>query len=295
MSLPSTADNSRKPAGALPPVALARLVRRHLADQAPMAPVSRIRVSDLIDGFADLLPALGVAKVAGIKTAHADAFVRSLTKSGSEPSLATMHLRRSALRIFFREAKALGIVDSDPSADIVLPKRTYRDLRPLADKEVARCRSFATGTEEIPVLAKAWALAEGGARVPELGQVAAEDLDLEAGLVRLPGCSSTAARWATLTDWGREHLAHLLPYSNEGCLPLLGSGSRGSMHELIASTLRRAGLANKPGVRPNSVPAWRGAHELEHGATIDEVARLLGMRSLDRTASFIGFEWKDDA
>jgi hypothetical protein len=67
------------------------------------------------------------------------------------------------------------------------------------------------------------------------------------------------------------------------------------MHELIASTLRRAGIANRPGVRANSVPAWRGAKELEHGASIDKVARLLGMRSLDRAAHFVGFEWKDDA
>jgi hypothetical protein len=68
-----------------------------------------------------------------------------------------------------------------------------------------------------------------------------------------------------------------------------------STHELVASTLRRAGIAGRKGIRPNSVPAWRGAKELDDGATIDEVTLLLGMRSLDRAAFFIGFDWKDGA
>ena len=55
---------------------------------------------------------------------------------------------------------------------------------------------------------------------------------------------------------------------------------------------RMAGLAKTPGVRPNSIPAWRGAAELANGASIDEVAVLLGMRSLDRAATFIGFDWR---
>ena len=38
--------------------------------------------------------------------------------------------------------------------------------------------------------------------------------------------------------------------------------------------------------------AWRGATELVNGASIDEVTVLLGMRSLDRAATFIGFDWR---
>jgi hypothetical protein len=62
----------------------------------------------------------------------------------------------------------------------------------------------------------------------------------------------------------------------------------------VASTLRHAGLAEEPGVRANSIPAWRGAKELANGASIDEVAVLLGMRSLDRAAAFIGFDWRSE-
>lgn len=273
------------------------VVLERITSGGDLAPVSQVRVTDLIDGFSIFLLKAGVAELARIEPRHAEAFVRSLTRSGTEPSLATMHLRRSAIRIFFREANALGIVDSDPSANIVLPKRVYRDLRPITDKEVDRCRSFASGMVGEPAFALAWALGEASARVPELGQVTTDDCDLDGGLIQLPGCSSTVGRRVSLTSWGHEQLGAYLA-SQSGLAPdqsLLSLGSRGSLHDLIASTLRQAGLAKKLGVRPNSVPAWRGAHELDNGATIDQVARLLGMRSLDRTASFIGFEWKDDA
>jgi site-specific recombinase XerC len=288
---------ARRSAKAAPsPADAASAVIGKICEAGTLAPVSCARVTELIRGFARFLGAAGVADLASIQPRHADAFVRSLTRSGTEPSLATMHLRRSAIRIFFREAKGLHLLDYDPSTNIALPKRAYRDLRPLTDSQIARCRSFAAGVAGDSMFAAAWTLAEASARVPELSHVTVGDFDPEAGIVRLPGCSSTAARRASLTPWGVEHLAARLAANPEleVSQPLLGSGSRGSMHELIASTLRRAGLANRVGIRPNSVPAWRGVTELGKGASIDEVAVLLGMRSLDRTAAFIGFDWRSE-
>ena len=300
MSVLSAADSRLASAEGLPHATLARLVRRRLADQGSMAPVSLIRVSDLIGGFANFLSASAVEKATEINEVHADAFVRSLTRGGSEPSLATMHLRRSALRIFFREARALGYLSLDPTQDVALPPRSYSDLRPLTDREVNRCRSSAEGMIGDARYVAAWALAEATARVAELGATRPCDVDIDVdikgGRVWIAGSSNTEPRWAELTDWGSEQLDALLsakpgPTADR---PLLvpGKGSRATVHELIASTLRRAGLAYQPGIRPNSVPAWRGAKELADGASIDAVALLLGMRSLDRTASFIGFGWR---
>lgn len=278
------------------PADLARLVKASLADQGTLAPVSLIRVSDLIDGFANFLAASGVKSSAAIKESQAASFVRSLTRSGSEPSLATMHLRRSALRILFREAKALGVLPVDLASAIHLPPRSYRDLRTLTDQELGRCRSFAEGAFGEPRHAIAWALAEATARVPELGAVRPRDVDLEEGRVWIAGSSNTQPRWATLSDWGldqlRRHLSVVPPTPQDRATLLPGQGTRSSTHEFVASTLRQAGLAEEPGVRANSIPAWRGATELANGASIDEVAVLLGMRSLDRAATFIGFDWR---
>ena len=46
-------------------------------------------------------------------------------------------------------------------------------------------------------------------------------------------------------------------------------------------------------MRPGSVVAWAGRKVFEETGSIEEVARRLGMRSLDRAAQFIGLGWKD--
>jgi hypothetical protein len=60
----------------------------------------------------------------------------------------------------------------------------------------------------------------------------------------------------------------------------------------VIRTLKAAGLHDEPDVRTRSVTGWAGARALRDGATIDEVARMLGMQSLDRTAELIGFDWR---
>jgi integrase/recombinase XerC len=44
-----------------------------------------------------------------------------------------------------------------------------------------------------------------------------------------------------------------------------------------------------------SVTAWAGATILRETCRIDEAARRLGMRSLDRTAALVGWQWDDEA
>jgi integrase/recombinase XerC len=58
--------------------------------------------------------------------------------------------------------------------------------------------------------------------------------------------------------------------------------------------LRRAGLGDEEGVRPGSIAAWAGRRVLADTGRIDEVARAMGQRSLDRTAEVIGWNWLDE-
>ncbi len=294
MRVPPVSDTPSS--GPLAPRALGDLVVSHLAELDAMAPVSLIRVADLIRGFANYLVASGVESSGDITEAHAAAFVHSLTRSKTEPSVATTHLRRTALRIFFREARALGVLSVDPATNIPLPPRSYRDLRPMTDGEIERCRSFAERNRGETSCATAWALAEATARVAELGSIRAKDLDLEEGQVWIGGSANTDARWSTLTDWGVNQLQRVgmsrSQPTPDSSLLMPGRMSSASVYELVASTLRQVGLAKTPGVRPNSIPAWRGAAELAKGASIDQVAVLLGMRSLDRAATFTGFDWR---
>src|SRR5439155_7312494 len=117
---------------------------------------------------------------------------------------------RTALRILFREAKVLGVVSVDLTTSILLPPRSYRDLRPLTDGEIERCRSFAERMKGETRYATAWALAEATARVAELGAIRAKDLDLRRGRFWIGGSANTDARWSELTDWGAHQLRRVL-------------------------------------------------------------------------------------
>ena len=61
----------------------------------------------------------------------------------------------------------------------------------------------------------------------------------------------------------------------------------------IGETLRRAGLGGEPDVRPLSVAAWAGARVFAETGRIEAAASALGVRSLDRAARLVGFDWND--
>ena len=287
----------------LSPHELAELVIGSLEATGGLAPESFERLFGIMRGFASFLErACGLSLLCEVGTEHARAFLEASTRTGSPPAVATKHLRRSAIRLLYREAARLGAVTKDPTTDLPLPPRSYLPIRPLADDEVELCRSFARSSLSATRKPAAWALSETGARSSELPHVRARDVELEAARVRIAGSARTAARWGELTEWGLVQVARRLSaLKREGPeAPLVCSdlgnlaSARANAYEAIRATLVRAGLGGEPDVRPNSLVAWRGASALAAGASIDEVAHLLGIRSLDAAASFIGWDWQEE-
>jgi hypothetical protein len=105
------------------------------------------------------------------------------------------------------------------------------------------------------------------------------------------------ARWGQLTPWGQRQLERRLRVLGDvnRAVTYDGAGSpRGRQAAAcisISATLTRAGLGDDPALRPVSVTAWAGQRILAESGRIEEVARRLGMRSLDRTARLIGLDW----
>ena len=62
----------------------------------------------------------------------------------------------------------------------------------------------------------------------------------------------------------------------------------------VVDVLTRAGLHQEPDVRPGSVAAWAGRRVLDETGQIDCAARALGVRSLDRAASIVAWDWQAD-
>ena len=246
----------------------------------------------------------GTGGIAGISPDQCERFVKALVpgQSGArQPAVATMHLRRATLRLLFRTARDLGLYDGDPTLDLVLPPRSSLKVRALTDEEVAVCRSFSLRSLKETRLPAAWALAEATARTSEIPHIKPSDFDMESGRVRLHGSSKAEPRWVSLTSWGLSQIARRRQSVGDGDLPLIYSG-RGNPESkqsasciAIADTLVRAGFGHEPDVRPGSVVAWAGQHVFEQTGRIEEVARRLGIRSLDRAARLIDFDWSSRA
>jgi integrase len=285
------------------PISFVELVLGELACSGGLAEPSFARLAQLQRRFA-LFLARGtqLRAVAGVSPEHVKAFVEARGRNGALPSIATMHLRRSAIRLLFREARRMGLTEADPARDLLLPPRSSLRTRPLTGDEIALCRSSSMKTMAETRQPAAFALAEATARCAEIPGVRLKDLDLLRRRVWLEGTSATQARWGPLTPWGTDQLARrrerLLhdPMTSLVCgASRSPAGAAASAHRAISETFRRAGLASEPDLRPNSVAAWRGAKALAEGARIEEVALLLGIRSLDRAAAFIHCDWREAA
>ncbi len=291
------ADGTPALAGLSPSCAV-EAVAAHLVAGDAVSEQSFERLVELMGRFAGFVSTgHGVTDLVGVTRSMVDEFVDAPTSTGETPSATVRHLRRCAVRLLFRKARQLGLVDSDPTLDLELPARRPTPARPLTDAEVERCRAAALYLFEATRLPAAWALAEAGIRTGELAKVTVADVDLDAGVVHAPGCRSAAARTAPLTEWGAAQLGRrlrALPSDPVQLLTYEGDGSQKSKQAssciAITDCMTRAGLGPDPAVRPVSVTAWAGRKVFDETGHIDQVAARLGMRSLDRAARLIGLD-----
>ena len=290
-------DGTCTTAGVAPGTAV-DAVAAFLSDGGVLTEQSFERFVELMERFARFASTgHGLADLRGCDRAVVSEFVTAPTSERVAPSVTVMHMRRCAVRLLFRVAREIGLVDSDPTMDLVLPVRPDTAARPLLDDEVAVCRAVSLHRLDETRLPAAWALAEAGVRTGELAQVTVADVDLDGGRVWASGSRSSTARWASLDAWGCSQLdRRLRVLGGDARRPVVYTGSGSAKSRQAAScisisvTLVRAGLGDDPQVRPISVTAWAGKRLYDRTGRIDEVRAFLGMRSLDRTARLIGLD-----
>src|SRR5713226_2313498 len=178
--------------------------------EARVTDQSTHRMTELLVRFTIFLDnGLRLGFVEQISAEHVSQFIRAgiSTPTGRQsPSVATMHLRRSALRLYFRTLRQLGLSEGDPTIDVALPPRSCLAVRPLTDDEIVVCRSFSLQTLTATRQPAAWALAEATARTSEIPHIVVSDLDFTNRRVWIHGSSKAEARWGYLTEWGATQL-----------------------------------------------------------------------------------------
>ena len=268
---------------------------------------TRTRMSETVTRFVLHATARGARDLSAVTAGDARAFITAQTRHGREPELATRHARRTALRTLYRTARRLGLAGGDPTLDIDLPPRGCLAARPLTDDEVTLCRASTRAIRGpgASLRATAWALGEATAVSSEITRVRIRDLDdpLSPRLVRLPGTRRHDARTASLTAWGSvilgERAKILLDLHDEDTLlaygghaPPGGAKAQASVCNALRHVLHTAGLLRESDVRPASLRHWAGRSAYETGTPLEDVARALGLRSLDATAEDIALDWR---
>lgn len=269
---------------------------------------TRLRSSETIERFTRRAARQGARVVADLTAAMCLSFVMAPTEAARPPEITTQHARRTALRMFFRTLRELGLADGDPTLDLTLPARTSTAARPLTDEEVALCR-FASrlGQAGSGSLQRAvcWALAETTAVTSEITEVRIADLDdsVRPRWVRLPGTRRVRERLGELSEWGTHVVARqvemltarraptstLLTYRGQG---VPGQHvAQAAVCNALGEILRRGGFSDEPDVRPASVRNWAGRSLFDGGMPIEHVAVRMGARSLDAVAEDIGLVW----
>lgn len=245
--------------------------------------------------FAAFCAASGAHTLLEITPAVAEAYMAAYTSAELPPSASTVSGRRTRVRLLFNTLRMLGLDVGDPTLDSGVPPRDALGARPLTDEEVAWARAASLRTLVETRQPAIWAIGETGATTGEAARVRWADIDLEDGLIRLPGMPrKTLGREVPLTDWGRKQLERR---KRSGVASLVTSAAgepearRIATGAALSEILSRAGLTASD-VRPSSLRGWAGATVFSASGRIEDVARHLGCQSLDAAAKVICFEWQ---
>lgn len=263
-----------------------------------LAPASLKTFEHIWHGFARFARlACDMNTVADVDAVVVERFLAAPASAGRPPSAATRQLRRTALRFLFRVLRDAGLLRHDPTLDVDLPAKGNRAVRPLTTAEVERCRLAAPNTLLATREPAAWALLETGGSPAELGNVRFCDLDLDGSTVTL-GHAAGREREVPLSSWAVKQLRRRTVHADATEWVLVGTpssdhnGRRTRATELARNVMRRAGVTG-PGVSARSVTAWAGWQVLDETGRIEDVAKRLGMTSLDSAAALLGYRWDD--
>jgi integrase/recombinase XerC len=231
-----------------------------------------------------------VPRPSEIHTVDLRRYVSALHEAGYAKSSVARHL--AALRSFFRFAQREGLVDHNPAKPLRNPRPDRKLPHFLTTAEISRL--LQAPPADTPLGRRDRALLEtiysAGLRVSELVAINDQDLDLEAGLVRVRG-KGRRERLAPLGRYAlraiRRWLAHrAAPRRAADSTPLFVNrfGTRlttRSVARALEKHLRHTGLDRR--TSPHTLRHSFATHLLDRGADIRSVQELLGHRNLTTT------------
>ncbi|MER7877197.1 hypothetical protein ABTY63_27135 [Streptomyces solisilvae] len=222
------------------------------------------------------------------------------------PAAGTRRQRRSALEALFAEARALGLTEAAPLVDFPpIPRSPRKRGTELSDIDVQLLRFHAERGMPSTRHAALLALLLTGLHTAEIAAATTDDLNIAEAEVWTHGATRTRGRCCPLDNWGTQALwlryTHLLRSRESGPPPRLVTAatsayrSQASVCAGFGDIARRSGLATRERrVEPKDVTRYVARQVLYKTGQLSEVARRLGLSSLDAAAAFAGLRWNPE-
>jgi len=276
-------------------------------DNAELADQSLTRFTEICTRFARFVTAYDVVFLHDVTPQLVTRFVTAKPgrKTGEvvAPAAATQYLRLITVRAFFRTNIRLSLAVHDPTISLATGGRGDRLYRPIDAIEAEEIRFFSEhGTPTRHAVTVALLLA--GGRTNEVGWITAADVDLVAATVTVDGRGKFDSRVLPLDPWSvrvirerTEFLTALVSGLNPAAVVLCTGSTASDAHRqasigmTVKHVLRRSGIDADRAVKPRSLTAYAARQVFDGTGRIEDAARRVGSRSLDATATLIGYQW----
>ncbi|MBU3665475.1 MAG: site-specific tyrosine recombinase XerD [Chthoniobacterales bacterium] len=208
-------------------------------------------------------------------------------------SAATIRLHAVALRVFFRFLVKRGVLASDPTEFLGIPKIEAYLPETLSRDEVGRLLAAAGGKTPLELRDRAILelLYASGLRVSELCNARLENLDLDKGFIRVVG-KGNKQRLVPVGAAAREAVGR---YLTSGRPELVGKKTGGEVFlsvrgrkltnqriwQLVVALGKRAGLEKN--IHPHTLRHSFATHLLEGGADLRIIQEMLGHADISTT------------
>ncbi|ANZ18082.1 hypothetical protein O1L44_19645 [Streptomyces noursei] len=263
-----------------------------------------IQISERFDLFAD---AHGVHRMDDVTGQLTDRFIGApgrdrLDNIALVPKDSTRRQRRSALASLFAHARALGMTQAAPLLDSPpIPRPPRSTGAELTDAEIETLQFHSERGMPATRHAALLALLLSGLTSAETAQAAIRDLDLAHTIVTTEGSTYTRPRTCQLSPWAvhvlRLRSGYLVEHrpgqhrlvTSDTSTRYTAQASVGAGFNEIA---RRSGLATTARkVEPRDITRYVARQVLLTTGQVSEVARRLGLSSLDSAAALAGLAW----
>lgn len=276
--------------------AVRNIVRNHIVGDI-YRHSTKVRLLGLVEQFWIWCNDAEISDLLSIDRGHVEAFLHIPVRRGrkfSAPRSKTIDNRLWAVERIYESLRYFGYKIPDPTQDIhVAHDRKIASLY-CTDDEIEMLREAVPSILFDDSYAVILALAEVGATNGEIRGLRASDIDLDRGLVRLPGGSRNDSRTNELTPWGRVILEQSSANRDTPGLVVNSFGQPVSEQTISQRFRELVAVANirRHGVNVNSVRAWRARKFYDTSGQVQVAALFLGYRSLDTTAEMIGLNWR---